>query len=245
MIINGDCLLELPKIPNKTCQLVIVDPPYFLLKQHKWDNQWKSELEYIEWCKVWFKECHRILKDDGAFYCFQDWRLVSEYVIELKKIFPFFQNWITWERIKGRASNTNWKSSKEEILYFSKSGSPKFFPEKKIRPVIAPYKDKDDKPKGWFVDEEGNRVRWTGIGNVWHYTPPVWSSKEEKPFHPTQKPIMMIERIIRAHTEDNDIILDCFAGSGTTGAAAKKLGRKYILIEKEIEYFNKIKERLL
>ena len=243
-IILGDALIELKKIESNSINLIVVDPPYFLLKNQKWDNQWKTETDYIDWCKQWFHECKRILKDDGSFYCFQDWRLVSEYVIELKKIFPYFQNWITWERIKGRCSNKNWKSSKEEILYFSKQKEPKFFSQKKLRPVIAPYKDEDGKPKGWFINEEGERVRWTGIGNVWHYTSPVWSSIEEKPQHPCQKPLMMIERIIEAHTNENDIVLDCFAGSGTTGIAAKKLNRNYILIEKDEEYFDIIKERM-
>jgi site-specific DNA-methyltransferase (adenine-specific) len=233
-----DSLEGLKLIDDESINLICIDPPYFLLNNQKWDNQWKNIEEYLNWCKIWFNESFRILKKDGAFYCFQDWRLISEYVIELKKVFPYFQNWITWERIKGRSSKINWKSSKEEILYFSKSKQPKFFEQKKIRPVIAPYKDIEGKPKGWFVDEEGNRVRWTGIGNVWHYTPPVWSSIEEPPKHPTQKPLMMIERIINAHTLENDLILDFFLGSGTTCIAAKKLKRNFLGFENNKEYFN-------
>lgn len=234
----GDCLELLREIPDNSINLICIDPPYFLLG-HEWDRQWNSTKDYLDWCVLWFKESHRVLRDDGAFYCFQDWRLVSEYVVELKKIFPYFQNWITWERIKGRSSNKNWKSSKEEILYFSKSKLPKFFEQKKIRPVIAPYVDADGKPKGWFVNEHGDRVRWTGIGNVWHYTPPVWSSKLENPFHPTQKPLMMVERIIGAHTDVDDIVLDFFSGSGTTCVAAKRMGRRYIGIERD-EQFHKL-----
>jgi site-specific DNA-methyltransferase (adenine-specific) len=240
----GNALDYLKNIENDSIDLILIDPPYFLLKNYKWDSQWKNKDEYMDWCKIWFKESFRILKESGAFYCFQDWRMVSEYVIELKKIFPYFQNWITWERIKGRSSKTNWKSTKEEILYFSKIEQPKFFEQKKIRPVIAPYKDMDGKPKGWFVDEEGNRVRWTGTGNVWHYTPPVWSSKEEPPQHPTQKPLMMIERIIEAHTEKGDLVLDFFCGSGTTCVGAKKLERNFIGIENNEKYFQIAKERI-
>ena len=209
-----------------------------------WDCQWKTDEEYIVWSRKWFNECHRILKPDGAFYCFQNWQFVAEYVIELKSIFPHFQNWITWERIKGRSAKTNWKSIKEELLYFSKIKKPKFYAQKKLRPVIAPYRDAQGKPKGWFIDEEGNRVRWTGVGNVWHYTPPVWSSKTEVPVHPTQKPLMMLERIINAHTDEGDIVLDCFAGSGTTGVAAKRLNRNFILIEQDKSYCQIIKQRL-
>lgn len=240
----GDALALLKSIDDISVDAIIVDPPYFLLN-NEWDKkQWNNQDDYLEWCKIWFLESYRILKPDGVFYCFQDWRLVSEYVIELKKIFPFFQNWITWERIKGRCSSKNWKSSKEEILYFSKTKYPKYFAQKKIRPVIAPYKDENGKPKGWFVDENGNRVRWTGIGNVWHYTPPVWSSKEEKPQHSTQKPLMMIERILEANTLKGDLVLDFFCGSGTTCVASKKLNRNYIGFEISQEYCDIAEQRL-
>ncbi len=236
-IYNFDCLSDrgIKNIPDNSIQLIVTDPPYFLLNK-EWDKQWKTEEEYLSWCSLWFHECFRVLKEDGAFYVFQDWRLASEYVIMLKKIFLFYQNNITWERIKGRSSKINWKSTKEEILYFSKIKEPKFFEQKKIRPVIAPYKDEDGKPKGWFIDEEGNRVRWTGTGNVWHYTPPVWSSIEEPPSHPTQKPLMMIERIISAHTEKENTVLDLFGGSMTTAVACDKLGINWICIEKDENY---------
>lgn len=242
-LIHGNALKVLKKIPDESIDLIVTDPPYFLLNK-KWDKQWEDEKEYLNWCKKWFKQCHRVLKEDGNFYVFQDWRLVSEYVIILKKVFPYFINWITWERIKGRSSKKKFKSVKEEILVFSKSKNPKFKEQKKIRPVIAPYRDKDGKPKGWFIDEEGNRVRWTGVGNVWHYTPPVWSSKKEKPIHPTQKPLMMIERIIKSSSEKNDIVLDPFAGSGTTAIACMELKRKYICIEKDKKIFKSARKRI-
>jgi site-specific DNA-methyltransferase (adenine-specific) len=242
-IATGDVLDIIKSIEDNSIDVICVDPPYFLTG-HSWDKQWKTKEEYLGWCDLWFKECFRVLKTTGAFYTFQDWRLVSNYVIKLQEIFPYFQNWITWERIKGRSSAVNWKSTKEEILYFSKTKHPIFFEQKKLRPVIAPYKNEDGTPKGWFIDEEGNRVRWTGTGNVWHYTPPVFSSKTEKPVHPTQKPVALIERILRAHTEPGYIVLDCFAGSGTTGVAARNLGLDFILIEKEYKYVEKILDRL-
>lgn len=243
-IILGDCLDFLKAIPDEMVDLVVADPPYYLLDT-AWDKkQWKNQEEYFDWCRSWFNECFRVMKPDASIYIFQDWRLVAEFVIELKKVFPYFRNWITWERIKGRSSKTNFKSSKEEILYFSKSSNPTFNEQQKLRPVIAPYKDKDGKPKGWYVDEEGNRVRWTGVGNVWHYTPPVWSSKEEKPFHSAQKPLMMIERIVNSSSNEGDLVVDLFAGSGTTSVVCKKLERQSIGIEKDNKFYYYALERL-
>jgi site-specific DNA-methyltransferase (adenine-specific) len=244
-IICGDALEVLKCIPSNRIDLIATDPPYGgLLKSKTWDNQWKNNQEYLDWCKSWFVECHRILKPDGNFYVFQNWQLVAENVVILKSIFPYFKNWITWERIKGRASKSNFKSAKEEILYFAKCEKPKFNEQKKLRPVIAPYRDEDGKPKGWFISEDGERVRWTGVGNVWHYTPPVWSSIEEKPEHPTQKPLMMMERIIESSSNEGDVVLDPFIGSGTTCVAAKKLKRQYIGVEQNKKYCEIAERRL-
>ena len=243
-VVLGDCLEVLGEMTSESADLIVADPPYYLLN-NSWDKkQWKTVDEYLQWCRLWFQECHRILKPHGTVYIFQDWRMVSEFVVELKKVFPHFHNWITWERNKGRSSKINFKSSKEEILLFSKSPKPVFNEQKKLRPVIAPYKNEDGTPKGWFCDEEGNRVRWTGVGNVWHYTPPVWSSKEEKPFHPTQKPLMMLDRIISASSNPGDLVIDLFSGSGVCGTVCKKLGRKSVSVERDENYYNLICERI-
>jgi len=243
-IYNIDALEGIKQIPDKSIQLVLTDPPFYKLNK-AWDRgQFKNKEEYINWCVSWFKECYRVLKDDGAFYTFCDWELCAELIIELKEIFPHFQNFITWNRIKGRSSSINFKNTREEILYFSKVKLPKFNEQKMLRPVIAPYKNEEGKPKGWFIDEKGNRVRWTGCGNIFYYTPPVWSSIEEPPQHSCQKPLLMLQRIISASSDENDTVLDLFIGSGSTMVAAKKLKRNYIGFEFNIEDFNKAQERL-
>lgn len=241
-IIKNDCFKIFPYIPVSSINLVIADAPYYLLDKD-WDNQWADQAKYLIWCYKWFHEVWRVLIYDGSFYCFQDWRLVAEFAIKLKEMFHL-HNWVTWERNKGRSSTRNFKSSKEEILIFSKSKNPKFNAQEKLRPVIAPYKDDEGKPKGWYIDEEGNRVRWTGVSNVWHYTPPVWSSIEDAPIHPCQKPLAMYERIIEASTNENDIVLDPFSGSGTTAIACKKLNRRFICIESDKNYYEASLKRL-
>ena len=88
-------------------------------------------------------------------------------------------------------------------------------------------------------------MRWTGVGNVWHYTPPVWSSKMEKPFHPTQKPLMMLERIIEASSNEGDFVLDLFSGSGVASVAAQRLKRNFLGIEKSEKFHKLACQRLL
>jgi len=89
------------------------------------------------------------------------------------------------------------------------------------------------------VNEKGERKRWTGLGNVWAFSSPFWKSKNEDAYlHPAQKPIAMIERLILLSSNEGDVVLDPFSGSGVTAVTCEKLKRKYICIEKDEKYYN-------
>ena len=77
-IINDDCLNVLKEIPNDTFDLMILDPPYYKAINEGWDKQWKTEAEYLDWCKLWFAECVRVLKDTGSFYCYGNFDILSK-----------------------------------------------------------------------------------------------------------------------------------------------------------------------
>ena len=225
------------QIPDKSVNLILTDPPY-LINYAEWD---KEDWSFTE---QWVKECFRILKDDGSFYSFMGWQHSAEFKLLLDK-FGMIKNWIIWERSKGRSSKINYKSIREDIFYYVKTKEFIFNEQKKLRPVIAPYKNEDGTPKGWFINEEGERVRWTGVGNIWHFTPPNWSSKLDRQVHPTQKPIALLERIINASSNKNDIILDPFIGSGSTAVACKRLNRNFIGMEIYQNYIDISYKRLL
>ena len=110
-----------------------------------------------------------------------------------------------------------------------------------LRDVVAPYM-KDGKPRGWFINEEGRRVRWTGLGNVWVYSSPFWKSKIDFKIHSAQKPYLMIERLIKLSSNEGDIVFDGFAGSGIVARVCKENNRKFICVEKDLEIYNKAKE---
>ena len=235
-IIQGDCLEVMKEIEDKSIDMILVDPPYGI--NYK---EWDKFDDFIKFSEQWVKECFRILKPTGSFYSFMDWSNVSEFKLMLDN-YGEIRNWITWERTKGRGSSKNYKSMKEEILYYTKSNSFIWNEKKMLKKHIAPYY-KNGKPRGWFTDEDGIKCRWTGLGNVWHYTVPFWSMPEYVK-HPSQKPEMMYERMILSSTNDGDIILDPFAGSGTTAIACINTKRNYILIEKEKEYYDIILKRI-
>jgi site-specific DNA-methyltransferase (adenine-specific) len=154
------------------------------------------------------------------------------------------QNRITWEREKGRGAKQNWKNTAEDIWYFTVSGEFTFNLDevKTRRKVLAPYKENGE-PKDWTADGSGN-YRDTHPSNLWtDISVPFWSMPENTD-HPTQKPEKLLAKIILASTNAGDLILDPFAGSGTTAVTAKKLGRDFVAIESDEQYCLLAQKRL-
>lgn len=244
-VINDDFLQAIKKFDDETFDAVITDPPY-LINYKDWDNY------EFEWHDMWLKECYRVLKKGGTLWTFMAYTdkngkiLVGNEFIKIaeKYFISDYRNNVVWARQKGRGSSKHLKSQREDIYYFYKNGEkPKWNNLKMLREVVTPYV-KDGKPRGWFLNEEGKRVRWTGLGNVWVYTAPQYNSKTDKQIHPAQKPTMLLERLVLLSTNENDLILDPFAGSGTTAIAALKNKRRIVCIEKDKNYFDYITYRI-
>lgn len=227
-VIQGDCLVEMAKIHDESVDLIILDPPYNL-SMDKWDR-FTSE-GYIKLLELVSNECGRIIKDTGSVWCFSGWSSVEVVRSQFCRNF-FLQNWIIWDRIKGRGAKYNLVSTREDILWFTKSDIYTFNKQsssiKKITKGMG-LKNGDDCRK---------------LSNVWTDISPIVPWSMERVEHPTQKPVKLVERIIKISSNQNDLILDPFAGSGTTGVASKNLNRNYILIEKEPKYVEIINKRL-
>ena len=247
-IINKTICLDtfetLDILPSDFVNLVIADPPYNLDKNFH-GNKFKktSDEEYIEYTKKWIEKVARITKENGSIYVCCDWKCSS--IIE-KVLSEYFiiQNRITWQREKGRGALKNWKNGMEDIWFATKSTDYVFNIEdvKIRRKVLAPYKV-DGKPKDWEETKEGN-FRNTYPSNFWDdISIPYWSMVENTA-HPTQKPEKLIAKLILASSNEKDIILDPFLGSGTTSVVAKKLNRKYIGIEQNEQYCAWAEKRL-
>ncbi len=242
----GDCLEIMPQIiKDKSADMVITDPPY-MIDYKEWDNcLFQKCIDFEDFTEKWIKECFRILKDTGSFWSFMGYQnIVSFFKILEKYGFPHYENWVIWARQKGRGSSKHLKSQREDIIHVTKNKIEYVWNNlKMLREVVCPY-TKNGKPRGWFLDENGKRVRWTGLGNVWVYSVPYWGGIEEKQVHPSQKPIMLIERLALLSSNENAIIFDPFMGSGTTGVVCIKSKRKFIGIEGEEKYFDIACERI-
>lgn len=236
-VICQDCLQALDFLPEKCVDLMVVDPPYNLTKSFG-KNIFKemSSQEYLDWLDSWLSKTVRLLKDNSSVYICSDWK-TSLFIPEIAGKYFILQNRISWEREKGRGALNNWKNCLEDIWFFTKSKDYTFNLDavKIERPVLAPYRDKKGNPKDW-VEDDGRKTRLTYPSNIWtDISIPFWSMPENTN-HPTQKPEKLIAKLILASSNENDLVLDPFLGSGTTAVVAKKLGRRFIGIEREKEY---------
>lgn len=236
-VIWQDTFKALDYLPNNFVDLMIVDPPYNLNKNFGTSSfKMMKNDEYAKWLDSWLKKTVRLLKDNASIYICTDWKSSICVPYVAGKYF-MLQNRISWEREKGRGSQSNWKNCLEDIWFFTKAKNYKFNIDavKILRPVLAPYTDNKGKPKDWF-EKKDKKMRLTYPSNIWtDISVPFWSMPENTP-HPTQKPEKLIAKLILASSDAGDMVFDPFLGSGTTAVVAKKLGRNFLGIEKEKEY---------
>jgi len=237
-IINQDFFDAINKLPDSFVDLAFIDPPYNLTKSFN-GNIFKqmSFDKYYEWTESWVNPIKRILKPNASIYICGDWRTSSiiHQICTLDKDLHVM-NRITFQREKGRGSDKFWKNNSEDIWFITMSDKYYFNANavKHKKKVVAPYKENGE-PKDWKQEKKGN-YRLTYASNLWtDITIPFWSMRENTP-HPTQKPEKLLAKIILASSKENDIVFDPFAGVGTTGVVAKKLNRKFLMIEKDKEY---------
>jgi len=235
-MILGDAMTQLPSLGVASFDLLFCDPPYNLTKRFG-ETAFKSTTSeaYEAWLESWLQLCAPLLKPTASIYICGDWRSSSAIQRVGSKYFKL-QNRITWEREKGRGAKANWKNASEDIWFFTVSNEFTFNLDavKQRRRVIAPYRE-NGKPKDWSESSDGN-FRDTHPSNIWtDITVPFWSMPENTD-HPTQKPEKLLAKIILASTNPGDLILDPFAGSGTTAVVAKKLERDFVAIESDEEY---------
>jgi site-specific DNA-methyltransferase (adenine-specific) len=235
-VIHGDIFEIMDFMPSSFVDLLFVDPPYNMTKKFNLTSFKKLKLkEYMDWMDAWLGKIIRLLKPTASIYICGIWESSSVIHLLCDKYF-IVRNRITFEREKGRGSRRNWKNNSEDIWfctvsnrYTFNSGSVKL--KKHVR---APYRVAG-KPKGWF-DSEFGKFRLTFPSNIWvDITIPFWSMRENTP-HPTQKPEKLLAKIVLASSNKGDVVFDPFAGTGVTGVVARKLGRKFTLVEIDEEY---------
>lgn len=226
---NGDTLKEITKIASESVDLIVTDPPYNMDKAD-WDSYGSGE-EFADWAEQWLKECFRILKPTGSIYVFGINRMLSHIQMRMEQIGFNYKNWIIWDTIQG-AGGGLWVNRQEAILYYSKTDKC--------------YEDTDsiklERAEENIREYKGKTYEFKNPSNIWRF-PVVDNKHQDRTTHPTQKPVELIERIVKANSKENDTVLDCFMGSGTTGVATMKLRRYCIGFELSSEYISIAKDR--
>ena len=235
-VIKGDCMEIMWDIPHSSVDLMIVDPPYNMYKKFGSEEfSRQSMAEYEKYTRSWIERALPLLKKTASVYVCCDWFSGITIGAALADYFVL-RNRITWQREKGRGALKNWKNGMEDV-WFASVGDDYYFDVnavKQRKKVIAPYR-KDGVPKDW-QEENGEKFRYTFPSNFWDdVTVPYWSMPENTP-HPTQKPEKLLAKIILASSRPGDLVFDPFGGSGSTAVTAKKLGRRFLTIEKDEKY---------
>ena len=229
-LINDDTFNALKQFESKTFDMIFADPPYFLsndgitcsggkmvsVNKGSWDTA-LSVKEKHEFNKKWIKECYRILKDTGTIWISGTLHNIYSIGMALEEEGFKILNNITWQKTNPppNLACKTFTHSTETILWAKK--------DLKKNKYTFNYE--------LMKEINGNKQ----MKDVWT-TSLTKPSEKKQGKHPTQKPLEILERIILASTKENDLVLDPFCGSSTTGVAAAKLNRRYIGIDNEKEY---------
>lgn len=242
-IINADCISGMAALPEKSVDLIFADPPYNLQLQNELkrpnltvvdavNDQWdkfSSFGEYDDFTGKWLSQCRRVLKDDGAIWVIGSYHNIFRVGRILMDLGYWILNDVIWHKTNPMPNfrGTRFQNATETLIWAKKSQT-----QKKVCFNYHGMKHLNDEKQ---------------MQNVWQI--PLCTGKERvkingKKAHSTQKPEQLLYRVINSSSEPNDVILDPFMGSGTTAAVAKKLGRRYIGFELELNFVEIAERRL-
>lgn len=252
-IYKDDCLVVLndrDKISSNSINLIFADPPYnlsgnalksknsktggdFNMMNENWDKM--ENKEFVDFTNKWIKSCKRVLKNNGSIFIACSYHNMGELIIGLKNNDFEIKNIITWNKSNAMPNLTRRVlTHSSEYIIWAVKGKSWIFNYEKLK-ELNPDKQKNGQHKQ--------------MRDIW--TIPLCQGKERlkdndtnKALHPTQKPEELLRRIVLGFTNENDIVLDPFAGSGTTPFIAQKYKRNFIAIEKEEKYIRAIQKRL-
>jgi len=239
IIHHGDCLELLRSIPADSIDMTFADPPFNLNKKYNSYKDRKSLESYLDWCRQWLTEMVRVTKPTGSIFVHNIPKWLTYYAAFLNEIADF-KHWISWDAMSTPLGKTLMPTHYGILFYAKEKKLNKFYevryPHKRCRKCNVLLKDYGGKKAGLHPFGPLGSDVWTDLHRIKH--------AKNRDAHPCQLPETILERLILMTTDDGDIILDPFNGTGTTVVAAKRLGRKYIGIELDEHYVSIAEEKL-
>jgi site-specific DNA-methyltransferase (adenine-specific) len=246
-IVQGDCVKSLSELPAGCVDLAFADPPFNIGYEYDVYHDKKGREEYLGWSRKWVGQIFRVLKSSGTFWL----AIGDEYAAEMKVLSQDIgfttRNWVIWYYTFGVNCTHKFTRSHAHLFYFVKD--PKEFTfragdlENRIpsaRQLV--YNDSRANPRGrlpddtWILRPQDLVDCFTPDEDTWYFPRVAGTFSERAGFHGCQMPEQLLGRIIRSCSNPRDLVIDPFAGSATTLAVAKKLGRKFIGFELSAEY---------
>jgi site-specific DNA-methyltransferase (adenine-specific) len=240
-IITGDCVKVLASIDRARPRLIFADPPYNTGVKYgpHYDDRQPHEV-YLKWVDSWINACARILADDGSFWALIGDEYAGEYSCLLKRAGLTLRNWIIWYETFGVNCPNKFNRTHRHLFYAVKDPRRLVFNAEAVsRPSDrqVKYGDKRADPAGKVWDD------------VWGINPPIPRLVDNSPERvlgfPTQLPEALLRPIVGCASDPGDLILDPFSGSGTSGAVAIAMGRRYVGIEASEVFAESARTRLM
>ncbi|HRK19034.1 MAG TPA: site-specific DNA-methyltransferase [Hyphomicrobiaceae bacterium] len=242
-VIAGDCIAGLKSLPDASVDLVFADPPYNLQLggdlmrpnetrvdgvDHAWDK-FASFSEYDAFSRAWLAECRRVLKPDGALWVIGSYHNIFRVGAALQDLGFWIQNDVVWRKANPMPNfrGKRFTNAHETLIWAARDqkSKPTFNYE-----AMKAYNDDLQMRSDWLIPICSGPERLKDDGG--------------RKAHPTQKPEALLHRIILASSSPGDLVLDPFFGTGTTGAVAKRLGRRWLGIERDPDYVKAAEERI-
>lgn len=251
-VLSGDCLEHLAQLPPGSVDLAFADPPFNIGYEYDVYHDRKARQDYLDWTERWLAAVARVLKPDGSFYVAIGDEYAAEMKIRLDALGLSLRNWIVWHYTFGVNCKKKFNRSHAHIFYYVADPKRCTFNANAIRVPSArqtTYADRRANPQGklpddtWVLRPQEDERCFPPASDTW-YVARVCGTFKERVAHPCQMPEAVLERIIAVSSNPGDLVLDPFAGSGTTLATAKRLSRRYLGIELSPEYAEQVRQRL-
>jgi site-specific DNA-methyltransferase (adenine-specific) len=251
-ILTGDCLEHLADLPPGCVDLAFADPPFNIGYDYDVYHDRQSRADYLAWTERWLAEVRRVLAPAGALYVAIGDEYAAEVKVRLDALGLELRNWIVWHYTFGVHCTRKFNRSHAHVLYYVADPKRFTFNADAVRVPSArqtTYADRRANPAGkvpddtWVLRPQEEERCFRPDSDTW-FVPRVCGTFKERTGHPCQMPEAVLERIVRVSSNPDDLVLDPFAGSGTTLAVAHRLGRRYLGIELSAEYAEGIRRRL-
>lgn len=251
----GNCIVRIKEIESNTVDLIYFDPPFYTQKKHtlvtrdsskkyEFSDSWESLDDYLNLIESCLIECERVLKNTGSVFLHCD-KVASHYIrVTLDKVFGMknFRSEIIWSYKRWSNSKKGLLNSHQNIYFYSKSDDFKFnqfytdyAPTTNIDQILQDRQKTRNGKSIYKTDENGNIVlgkekKGVPLSDTWEI-PYLNPKAKERVGYPTQKPVLLLKEIIKIVTDEGDLVVDPFCGSGTTCVAAKSMNRNFIGID--------------